>query len=212
MANLNFDTLIPRIQGEVPTCPDFIIESRIQETAMDFFRETRIWIIDLDTEPSIQNLADYDIDVNNRQAICEVLWVNYLDVSLEPKTERQLYKLDPAWRTTKGSPKYYTQLSPDTFTIAPVPTDTVSNALSARAAVYPTITAPSMDSAMLNDNYNAIINGTLARLLLMTGKLWYDPSLGAALMQQYVEAQEKAKQRAVNNNVRVVRTVNYGGI
>ena len=69
-----------------------------------------------------------------------------------------------------------------------------------------------MDSAMLNDNYNAIINGTLARLLLMTGKLWYDPSLGAALMQQYVEAQEKAKQRAVNNNVRVVRTVNYGGI
>jgi len=212
MADIAFDKLIPRIQGEVPACPDFIIQSRIQETAMDYFRETKIWKIDLDISPTIRNLADYDIDVNNRQAICEILWVNYQDKPLAPKTERQLYQIDPAWRSTKGSPRYYTRLTPDTFTIAPIPEITESNALAARAAVYPTVTATRMDSAMFDDNYNALVTGTLARVLMMTGKIWYDPQLGMVAIEQYKNEVADAKQRAIDNSVRVVRTVKYGGI
>jgi len=212
MADLPYSKLVPRVQVEVPHCPDFVIEDRIAETAMEFFKDTKSWRIDLDLSPSEKNMADYDIDVNNRKAICDVLWINYLDSPLKPITEQQLYRLDPAWRNTIGIPKYFTRLTPDTFTIYPKPAQSVPNSLSARVAVYPTINTPAMDAPTLNDNYSAIILGTLGRLYLMTGKEWYNPDLGVATLQQFEQELHEARQRVIDGFTRIVRTVKYGGI
>jgi hypothetical protein len=212
MADTPYSTLTSRVQVEVPFCPDFVIEDRIAETAMEFFKDTKSWRIDLDLSPSAKNIGDYDIDVNNRKAICDILWVNYLDAPLQPMTEQQLYKLDSAWRNTAGTPKYFTRLTPDTFTIYPKPSQSVSNSLSARVAVYPTINTPAMDGPTLNDNYSAIVTGVLGRLWLMAGKEWYNPDLGMAAMQKFEQEVHEEKQRVIDGFTRIVRTVKYGGI
>jgi hypothetical protein len=212
MADIAYSTLTPRIQGEVPDCPDFFIESRIQEVAMEFFKESKAWRIDLDPAAVIKNASTYELEVPSKTAVAEVLTILHLTDTLTPKTEAQLQQLEPEWRTKSGTPKYFTQLSPDTFTIAPIPIATTAKAMSIRIAVYPTIAATRIDSHIFNDNYSALISGTLAKILLMTGKSWSDPNMGAVYAQTYNQELQAAKDTAQNGRVRTVRKVKYGGI
>jgi len=141
-----------------------------------------------------------------------VLSILHLTDTLIPKTEAQLQEIDPQWRTTGGPPSYYTQLTPDTFTISPTPASTTAKAMSIRVAIYPTIAASRIDSQVFNDNYNALVSGALAKLLLMGGKTWSDPNMGALYMQSYAQELERAANRSIQNRLRPKRTVSYGGI
>ena len=212
MADTAYSTLTPRIQGEIPDCPDFFIESRIQEVAMEFFKASKSWRVDLDPAAVSKDTATYELEVPSKTAVAEVLSILHLTNTLTPRTEAQLQQLEPEWRTKSGAPKYFTQLAPDTVTIAPIPIATTAKAMSIRVAVYPTIVANRMDSQMFNDSYNALVSGTLAKLLLMVGKTWSDPNMGSVYAQMYSQEIQAAKDTAQNGRVRTVRKVKYGGI
>jgi hypothetical protein len=212
VADTAYSTLVPRIQGEIPDCPDFFIESRIQEVAMDFFKETKAWCVDLDEAATIKDNSTYDLETPSKTAVSEILSLRFLTSNLIPRTAGQMAADDPQWRTQGGSPAYYTQLSSDTFTVSPIPTETTAKALNVRVAIYPTMAATRIDSVVFNDNYNALVNGTLARILLMVGKIWSDPNMGAVYNQAYVQEVDAAKMLMCNSRVRPTRRVKYGGI
>jgi hypothetical protein len=212
VADTAYSTLVPRIQGEIPDCPDFFIESRIQEAAMAFFKESSTWRVDLDLTGTIKDTADYDLEVPSKTATSEIISITHLTTALIPKTERQLEDIDAEWRITTGTPVYYTQLTPSTVTIAPVPAVSTAKALRMRVSVYPTLAATRIDSQIFDDNYSALIVGTLARLLLMVGKVWSDPNMGAVYAQQYSQEIAHAMDVANRGRVKPIRQIKYGGL
>jgi hypothetical protein len=212
MADTSFSTITARIQGEIPDCPDFFIESRFKEVAMTFFKDTLSWRVDLDPTALIKKTSTYEIEVPSKSAVAEILSIVNVDKELIPSTEAQLLVKDAEWRSTTGDPTHYVQLSPDTFTVYPQPAATIKQALQIRVAIYPTLDATKIDSVIFNDNYHALIYGTLAAILMMIGKAWSDPSQGGTYAQLYSQEARVALDKNNNGRVRAKRVVRYGGI
>lgn len=212
MATTSYDVIVNRVASEVPVCPDFFIKDRVQEVAQDYFRKTQAWRIDLDVQSAIGKLTEYDIDTPSNTRVAEVLWVNYETVTLIPKTEKQLNLISTDWRTRLGRPIYYTMITPVTFAVSPVPEITVQNAISVRAAIYPTMTAKGIDSVIFDDNYSALLHGTLASVLTSSKKEWTDINAGMLYQQTYTDELLKKSAYMNDSMVKPFRKAKYGGL
>jgi hypothetical protein len=69
-----------------------------------------------------------------------------------------------------------------------------------------------LDDTVIWQMHDAILNGAVARLQMMEGQEWSNPTAGAQKEMLFREAIMKAKRQADNNGGSANRTVRYGGI
>lgn len=159
---IDIDEFLPEVLRYAPNASDFAAHRFIRQAARDLCERCKIWrendVIEI-TAPDMQGvctIAD--------AAIVEIQSALLGDRKLEPVRPEWLDDTIPTWSTdtTEGTALYVTQMRPNTLTVVPRETGT----LSVRLLLKPARTATSLPALLLEDYSEEIGRGAAGRILV----------------------------------------------
>lgn len=212
MANISYDSIFPDIIPHVGSCPDNLIESSIRSAVIEFCEQSEAYRVELDPISTVAGQFEYEFDVPTGTTLHSIEWITCSGTKLEPLTSGLLEERLPDWRNETGDPAYYVKQSSEVFFLAPVPEESKALAVRIRAILKPTYTGSATDLEVFNANRDAIINGTLSRILRMPNKDWTDLNAAAIYGASFNEGIARAYKRATQSDEAISRKVKYGGI
>jgi hypothetical protein len=136
--------------------------------------------------------------------------MSYNGRDMDPISPRSLDLNYPDWRERTGQPHVYLQKTPSTFWLVPVPSG--SEPVLASVALKPSRTSNNIDTTISNQYRDALIYGTLYRLLRMPNREWTDVGAAREYLAQFNMEIMQAELRARGGDLGVKRTVKYKGI
>ena len=209
---VKYEALLPEILPAVRACPDSTIEQHIRSAVIDMCEKTEIYQVELDPITVVQNIYEYDLEAPSGTVVHRIRHATFNGDSLEPISSGLLEQRLPKWRDSTGNPEYFVKQGQSQFWLVPVPRATQANAVILRAILKPTHTSTACDDYIMNDFRDAIVNGTLTRLLRLPKRDWTDYGAAGVYNSLYNEHIEQIKKRAKEADSPVVAKVRYGGI
>ena len=194
----------------VPFCPDSLVEQNLRSATIEFCERSKAYILDMDAFNTISGVYEYDFDIPTGTEVHQVLNMTYDGRDMDPISPRSLEVNYPDWRDRTGRPHVYLQKTPTTFWVVPVPSG--SFPLIASVALKPSRTSNNIDTTISNQYRDAIIYGTLYRILRMPSREWTDVNAAREYLAQFNLEITQAELRARGGDLGVKRTVKYKGI
>ena len=196
MPNAAYLTLRPEVLLHLAADPsDPVIEHAIKMATIEFCAESWIWrhlhaAIDIAADQQ-----DYALDIPEESVAALVLSASLDDKPLDPMAVDALDLASPRWRVLTGDPEYVTQVDPDGFMLSPIPT-TTDGQLYLTVALQPSMDSDGAPDWLLNKYAEALADGALARLMVMSDKPWTDIDGGAYRRIRFDVAIAKARASA----------------
>ncbi len=203
----SFDSLIKDILPYAPGCPDSLIETNIRSATIELCEKSRAFTFDLDPITTISGVYEYEFDQPSGTEVHQILWATYDGHDLDPISPRSLELNYPDWRDRGGTPTVYLQKTPNTFWLVPVPNS--GKELLMNVALKPTRTTNNIDTAFSNTYRDAILYGTVYRLLRIPQKDWTDPVTSSDYFNLFNEQIRLAELKGRGGDTGVKRTVKY---
>lgn len=212
-----FEILYPSIKLRAYGASDPLIEMYLRETAIDFCEQTHLWTR-LAEEFAFKGdgrivLASIDEDQETLEAVIPGVFANYRVLGVPPinmpASMNAFAGLSFAGES-EGAPQFIYQLPEEENTVAvwPIPDKQYSN------IVFTIILKPSINSTVLPDflvnHYrDAMVEGTLSRLLQVNGQPFYSPDAagkaGVKYAAKVLNGRVAANRgRTVSGNLQVV--------
>jgi hypothetical protein len=218
LATTALSELLPLIRQHVPGCPNPLIVQELRMSAIEFCERTKMWREEFNVTFDAQN---HEITPLSYATIHEFETVDFYDASGNSYPLRPVAFLESTVEDRddgmEGAPYYITQPRPDTITLIPYGTGTVTiqaimkptarprygvsggSTLQAIQNVFPT--------AFLDRYSETIATGALGRLMAMLGKRWSEPNMAAARLAMFrseldalstsnIRGQQRAKMRS----------------
>jgi len=192
---VNMDTLLPLIRPDVPQCPDFTIESYIVRTVRDFCEQTRIWREWLN-EPVDPGLETYPLEASAEIVAVELVQtgqgvpVRPLSYTLPGQEEDNM----DAMAGVQG----FTFDPPNVLHLQGTPTQRME--LFADVSLRPALTDTQAPQWLMEKYEDAIVSGTLYRLMTRREKPWSDPRLAGLHMQDFRRGVSAARVHKLKKN------------
>ena len=205
-----YSSLVKEVLPYVPFCPDSLVESNLRSATIEFCERSKAYILDMDAFNTISGVYEYDFDIPTGTEVHQVLQMTYDGRDMDPISPRSLELNYPDWRDRTGRPHVYLQKTPSTFWLVPVPQG--SFPVIASVALKPSRSSNNIDTTISNQYRDAIIYGTLYRLLRMPGREWSDVNAAREYLAQFNLEITQAELRARGGDLGVKRTVKYKGI
>tara|TARA_R100001509_G_C4879883_1_gene219740 strand:+ start:1141 stop:1815 length:675 start_codon:yes stop_codon:yes gene_type:complete len=205
-----YTSLVKDILPYVPLCPDALVEQHIRSATIEFCERSKAYILDMDPFNTTAGVYEYDFDIPVATEVHQVLYMTHDGNDMDPISPRSLELNYPDWRNRTGSPHVYLQKSSSLFWIVPVPSGTKE--VIASVALKPTRTSNNIDSTISNQYRDAIVYGSLYRLLRMPNREWTDIGAAREYLAQFNSEIVQAELRARGGDLGVKRTVKYKGI
>jgi hypothetical protein len=199
MATRAFYDLVNRIAPSAPGCPQPVIISYVRSAAIDACERSGAWRYKHATVTMVAGTYEYAFVPEADAEVYSILTANINGNALAPTTLDAIHNMYP---------RFILQISPITFHVALVPdnsTDTVEMFVSQR----PTKTAAGMNEAVMNDLEDAIVHGTLQRLLTLPERTWSDNELAAYHAKQYIFRVNERRARTNISAARAAPTVRH---
>ena len=175
-----YSSLVKEVLPYVPLCPDSLVEQTLRSVTIEFCERSKAYILDMDPFNTISGVYEYDFDIPTGTEVHQILYMTYNGKDMDPISPRSLELNYPDWRDRTGNPHVYLQKTPTTFWVVPVPSG--SEQIITSVALKPSRTSNNIDTTVSNTYRDAIIYGTLYRLLRMPNREWSD--VGSA--QEYL--------------------------
>lgn len=193
---VSYETFFPEVMPFFPGIPEPIIENAIRNACIEF-AERSDWLFYTPQPQRLiasENEYDLTLDLPTDHIISKVqsAWAN--QQSLTPKAEedlRRIYGLD--WRKTPGNPCYFTQYTPETMIIVPIPTVSVVGGLECTLVVRPSVLSTTVDDSLLNRWHEVIAAGARSRLYAVPGHAYENPKLAAGYAVMFQDGVLKAQ-------------------
>ncbi len=205
-----YSSLVKEVLPYVPLCPDSLVEQNLRSATIEFCERSKAYILDIDPFSTISGVYEYDFDIPTGTEVHQVLLMTHDGNDMDPISPRSLELNYPDWRNRTGNPHVYLQKTPSTFWIVPVPSG--SKEVIASVALKPSRTSNNIDTVISNQYRDAIIYGTLYRLLRMPNREWTDIGAAQEYSFQFNQELKQAELRARGGDLGVKRTVKYKGI
>ncbi len=206
----SFSSLVKEVLPYVPNCPDTLIESNLRSATIELCERSKAYVYDIDPFNTISGVYEYDFDIPTGTEVHQVLLMTHYGNDMDPISPRSLELNYPDWRNRTGQPHVYLQKTPTTFWIVPVPSG--SKQVITSVALKPSRTSNNIDTNISNQYRDAIIYGTLYRLLRMPNREWTDIGAAQEYLYQFNLEITQAELRARGGDLGVKRTVKYKGI
>lgn len=206
----SYSSLVKEVLPYVPFCPDSLVESNLRSTAIEFCERSKAFVLDMDAFNTISGVYEYDFDIPTGTEVHQVLHMTYDGRDMDPISPRSLEVNYPDWRDRTGTPHVYLQKTESTFWLVPVPSG--SFPVIASVALKPSRTSNNIDTRISNQYRDALIYGTLYRLLRMPSREWTDVNAAREYLAQFNNEITQAELRARGGDLGVKRTVKYKGI
>ena len=207
---MQIEELLREVRSNVPTASVPMI-SRVMRSAIDdFFCRSRVYRHACTDTPATM-VSKYRLRVPEGTRPCALISAVLDGRTLALTSPRQLDLENPGWRDETGRPRSC-WLERDTLHITPVPETLYILSLHTTVALTLTRTATELDTAVAEEYFNTLVDGTLARLYALSGVPWTNPQLAQSFGMSYESAVEDAKCRGDCNDTAKVRVASYGGI
>ena len=205
-----YSSLVKEVLPYVPLCPDSLVEQNLRSATIEFCERSKSYILDMDPFNTIAGVYEYDFDIPTGTEVHQVLLMTYDGKDLDPISPRSLELNYSDWRNRTGNPHVYLQKTTSTFWLVPVPSGPKQVIVS--VALKPSRTSNNIDTVVSNQYRDALIYGTLYRLLRMTNREWTDIGAAQEYLYQFNLEIRQAELRARGGDLGVKRTVKYKGI
>ena len=205
-----YSSLVKEVLPYVPLCPDSLVEQTLRSVTIEFCERSKAYILDMDPFNTISGVYEYDFDIPTGTEVHQILYMTYNGKDMDPISPRSLELTYPDGRDSTGNPHVYLQKTPTTFWVVPVPSG--SEQIITSVALKPSRTSNNIDTTVSNTYRDAIIYGTLYRLLRMPNREWSDVGSAQEYLFQFTQEIQQAELRARGGDLGVKRTVKYKGI
>tara|TARA_Y100000004_G_scaffold129550_1_gene146048 strand:+ start:4392 stop:5066 length:675 start_codon:yes stop_codon:yes gene_type:complete len=206
----SYSSLVKEVLPYVPFCPDSLVEQNLRSATIEFCERSKAYILDMDAFNTISGVYEYDFDIPTGTEVHQVLNMTYDGRDMDPISPRSLEVNYPDWRDRTGRPHVYLQKTESTFWLVPVPSG--SFPVIASVALKPSRSSNNIDTRISNQYRDALIYGTLYRLLRMPSREWTDVNAAREYLAQFNLEITQAELRARGGDLGVKRTVKYKGI
>lgn len=178
--SVSYEVFLPHVLPYVPNCFEEQARIAIRNACIDFCRDSLVLQEDLDPIGSIKGTNTYDVDVPTGYVLTQILSLYYVGRRLERKSQLELEKLYTRdWQTLVGTPRAFTQFTPDTFSVAMNPDETVRNAFTGRIAYTPSRASTTVEDVVFERYVDDIVAGALARLMVTPDQPYSDLKMAA---------------------------------
>lgn len=199
MALTKYEDLISDVLPHLAADPsDPVTRNAIKRTVIEFCAGSWIWKMLQDPLSVRAGTNTYDLEPDTGTDVSTVIAVELDGLPLKPRDIAWLNAEIPRWKTVSGSVKYFTQLDTETLILAPLPDVTMSNGLTITLALQPNQKSTGFPSWIYNQFIYAIVDGAVARLMLMPNKGWTDTAAGLDRRAKFESAMANAKNTAVS--------------
>jgi hypothetical protein len=189
-----FPDVLPKVAG----CPVPVVEHELRRAAQEFFEESRAWQVPAADADVVADTAEVTIvSTNSEHELVRVEMVWHDGKPLDPVTVEELdAQFVDDWRTHTGTPSKFLQLTPGVIQLYPVPTVGITDGITARISVRPSDTSTGIPDEYRVKYRKAMMDGSLAALMLYPGKPWTAPDLASAHSAKFQDAIDRANYDA----------------
>lgn len=195
-----FDDLLPEVLAYVPNCADPIAFRYLREAARDLCKRGHVW---RESDSFTVSAPDAEAVVTSPDtSLVTIAYARLGEIELTPVTVAYLDEHVPGWAeaAVDAEPaRFITQLTPNTVTVAPKATGT----LSLRLVLMPSRSAEQVPDWMLDQYGEQLGKGAAGRIMMLTDATVANPALGAQLLAEFAQfldrlalAAAKGQQRA----------------
>lgn len=211
-----FLSLAPYIVPQVPGCTNLMVEQQLRRAAIQTCNFTHYWKRTLNPAKPDEPTATYRYILAQDEDRNQVEWVQWGDDRLEPISEEQVSLCSNSGvYKPSNTPTHYYELNNRCLRLYPEPHEELEvwdpKQIKIRLSLRPSIQATTMDGGVLQDIYEALINGALGFLLSMSNMDWANPALAEGYIANYNAMNLDLKRRARDGHVMAQRAVRYGG-
>jgi hypothetical protein len=202
-ATVNVSDFRSLVKEEVPTASNAIVDRKVLEACINFCKLTGIWIVKLDAQPVLANVAEYELYVPRETRLWSVLELKYQGKALTARELVDLERNEDNWETKLGvPPKEYTMLDSQTVRLIGIPQERIERALTGTVTVHPARTATTVGDLLLEDWGNEIADGAKSLLLGMRNTPWYDRTRAIELVSAFGGHVAKATSKASSGHAK----------
>ena len=195
---MKYTAFVPDVKVQLTADPsDLVVENAIKNAAIELCRNSWVWREYASATTVTANEPRIDIELPAGSDLVTVLTVTLDGLLLDPESGDRLDTLYPRWATDTGAPKRYTQTDMSSLILSPVPDANYPDALVIYYAVAPKRSATSLPDWIANDFWEDIVNGSLARLMMMSNRPWTDLDNGGMRRRQFDAAIGLARDSAL---------------
>lgn len=203
-----YEQFLDGVMPYVPGCPVNMATMAIRETVVELCEKALLLQRDHDPVDVLINTVDYDFDAPTGYRVFKIMKAWYKDRELIPTSpddiaDPALYnQLIPGVTISKSDPMIITQKDDLTFSVLPVPKETVRGAITMRVALKPLRSSTGIEDFIFEDYAETVYAGARFRLLTVPAKPYTNPDLALANQNMYVSGLNSARQRATRGFVR----------
>lgn len=208
----NHSAFLDYVMPHVPGCLPEMALQEIKNTIIDFCEKSMILQVDHDPVTAIMNVVDYDLEPPQDRLVVRIMKAWYKGQLLDPYSPDQVetpsvYNQNSGYLVNRGDPRFYLQKDPRSFSLYPIPAETVASSITMRIALKPTRSTQMIDDLIFEDYAEIIGHGAIARLAASPGKPYYNPQMAAARNGAYQAGLNVARDRAQRGFVRASKHV-----
>lgn len=203
-----YTAFLDYVLPHVPGCTNEIALLAIRNTCIDFCEKSMILERDHDPVTIVAGIIDYDLGPPTGYRVVQVkkAWYKTTELTTPSPDEvgrPEIYnKLFKGADVSRSDPNRIIQKDETTFTVYPIPLETVPNSLTMRVALKPTRASSNIEDVIFEDYAEIIGYGALARLQLSPNKPYTNPQGAVAHLGLYQSGLNTARQRATRGHMR----------
>ena len=203
-----YSAFLDYVMPHVPGCTNEMALLEIRNACIDFCEKSLILQRDHDPVTVVKGQVDYDFEPPTGYLVTKLMKAWYKTKELPPLAPDEINRAEVYNRSFTGAdvgqtdPRNILQKDERTYTLYPVPSETVPMSLTMRIALKPTRASTTIDDVIFEDYAEAIAAGAKARLMMSPGKPYSNPQGAVAWLGMYQSGLNTARQRATHGNAR----------
>jgi len=199
VANTKYSDLLDDVLPSLAADPsDPVTEYAIKRACIEFCSGSWIWKHLPDPIDVVAGENAYDLESPAGSDISAVMAAEHNVVPLDPKNVEWLNREIPGWRTTRRTPKYFTQVDTEQVILAGVPDANIASGLTLTLALQPSQSSTGLPKWIATQYLYDLADGAISRLMLMPNKPWTDLQNGADRRAKFDAAIANARANAVS--------------
>ncbi|MGE8446710.1 MAG: hypothetical protein ACN6O1_10890 [Comamonas sp.] len=192
------DDVLPHLAAD-PSSP--VTELAIRNAAIEFCSTSGVWTYTQEDASLTAGQRAVELEPDMGAAVVRVLAVRYRGKALAPANQGKWLD-EVEYGDPTGAPRFWAQNDTEQVLLHPVPVTSQAGVLEIDLALQPSRTATTVPGWIWAKWGERIVDGALARLMLMPGKPWTAPELGALHRQLFHGAMHNAQAGAITNRAR----------
>jgi hypothetical protein len=187
--------VLPDVKG----CPVRVAENALRNAAIKFCNESRCWRGSVTDVPTVQGTSVYTLVPPAESEVIATYYAKFTDSNIPLPTIPEMHLDRARQNPDEDKPRWFHSPTPAEIELFWTP-DAVYT-LNVKAMLKPTKAATECPDFLYNDWLEEIAHGAKARLVMMSGREWFNPKMHDYHNKEFIKGWVEGRIRDAKSNV-----------